>query len=61
MELKRVRDKRAGLLAKSDWSVLPDVVMTDEDRQQWRAYRQALRDITKQPDPFNIVWPTPPA
>jgi len=23
-------------------------------------YRQALRDITTQPDPANIVWPTPP-
>jgi len=25
------------------------------------AYRQALRDITKQKDPNNIIWPTPPA
>jgi len=24
------------------------------------AYRQALRDITEQADPFNILWPLPP-
>ena len=28
--------------------------------QPWLDYRQALRDITKQPDPMNIDWPTPP-
>ena len=27
----------------------------------WAAYQQALADITEQPDPFNIIWPTPPA
>ncbi|MGG4054103.1 phage tail assembly chaperone [Delftia tsuruhatensis] len=27
----------------------------------WLAYRQALRDITDQPDPLAIVWPTAPA
>lgn len=26
-----------------------------------RAYRQALRDITNQADPANVVWPTKPA
>jgi hypothetical protein len=30
-------------------------------KEVWAAYRQALRDVTLQPDPFNIVWPTPPA
>jgi hypothetical protein len=33
-----------------------DVVMTPE----WIAYRQALRDITDQQDPFNIIWPIKP-
>lgn len=56
-----VRQERAARLATSDWAVLPDVPMTVERRQQWEAYRQALRDITTQTDPFNIVWPAPPA
>ena len=35
--------------------------MTPEEVQAWRTYRQQLRDVTSQPDPFNIVWPTPPS
>lgn len=55
-----VRAERNRRLAASDWAVLPDVPMTVERRQQWEAYRQALRDITDQADPATIVWPVPP-
>lgn len=55
-----VRATRNRRLANSDWAVLPDVPMTVGRRQQWETYRQSLRDITEQPDPLNIVWPTPP-
>lgn len=55
-----VRQERNRRLTACDWSVLPDVPMTVERRQQWEAYRQALRDVTEQPDPFSIVWPVPP-
>jgi len=27
------------------------------DKTAWATYRQALRDITTQADPFNITWP----
>jgi len=39
---------------------LDDVPLTDEKKAEWETYRQELRDITDQPDPFNINWPTPP-
>jgi len=55
-----VRGKRILKLRASDWSVLSDVPMTTEKRAEWETYRQALRDITTQSDPFNITWPTPP-
>jgi len=55
-----VRGKRLLKLRASDWSVLPDVPMTAEKKAEWETYRQALRDITNQPDPFDITWPTPP-
>ena len=52
------RDRR---LAASDFIIIVsqerDVPVPDE----WRVYRQALRDITQQPDPLNITWPTSPA
>lgn len=49
-------------LEASDWTQLPDVPMSDTLREEWRVYRQALRDVPNQPGyPDNIVWPTPPA
>ena len=56
-----VRGKRKGRLKSCDWTVLPDVPMATGKKEEWETYRQALRDITDQPDPFNITWPTPPA
>lgn len=44
-------------LAACDWTQLPDAPI---DRQVWADYRQALRDITLQTDPFAIVWPQEP-
>lgn len=52
-----VRNKRNFLLIRSDWTQLPDAPV---DAAAWVTYRQALRDITTQTDPFNIVWPTAP-
>ena len=53
-----VRARRAVLLAESDWTQLPDVPLAT--KEAWAEYRQALRDITSQPDPRNIIWPTAP-
>ena len=58
---KVVRGQRDVKLQSCDWTVLPDVPMSDAKREEWETYRQALRDITDQSDPFNITWPTPPA
>jgi hypothetical protein len=30
------------------------------DRPAWAIYRQALRDIRDQPNPFSITWPLAP-
>jgi hypothetical protein len=51
---KLIREQRNKLLADSDWTQLPD---TSADAAVWATYRQALRDITEQSDPFNITWP----
>lgn len=56
-----VRVERQKLLMATDWTTLPDVPMSQELRDQWTAYRQALRDVTDQPDPLNITWPVPPS
>ena len=53
-----VRAKRDRLLLASDWTQLPDVPLAT--KEAWAVYRQALRDVTIQSDPFNIVWPESP-
>ena len=53
-----VKLKRNELLKLSDWTQMPDVAIAT--KTNWAIYRQALRDITTQADPYNIVWPVPP-
>ena len=52
-----VRSDRNRRLAACDWTQLADAPV---DSLSWAVYRQALRDITTQADPFNLVWPAAP-
>lgn len=52
-----VRTERNHRLMMCDWTQLPDAPV---DATAWAAYRQELRDITTQTDPFNITWPQEP-
>ena len=58
---KGIRNVRNQLLLKTDWVAAraseTGVAVSDD----WRTYRQALRDITTQSDPDNITWPTKPS
>jgi len=53
----RVRYRRNELIKETDIWALPDRTMTQEQVD----YRQSLRDITNQSDPYNITWPTDPS
>lgn len=57
----KVRSDRNKRLADCDWTQLPDAPLSNVETQEWASYRQALRDITGQPDPFNIMWPDEPS
>jgi hypothetical protein len=54
-----IRNLRTELLKECDWRVLADSPIGD-NRTAWIEYRQELRNITSQENPFNIVWPTQP-
>ena len=55
---KGIRNNRNNLISESDWMGCSDVVMSDE----WREYRQELRDITtKEGFPHSVRWPTEPS
>lgn len=56
-----IRERRNALLRDSDWTQLPTGPLSDATKATWEEYRQALRDITDQPDfPWDVIWPTPP-
>lgn len=49
------------MLAASDWTVLPDSPLSESKQQEWKTYRQSLRDISDQEGyPENINWPVEP-
>ena len=56
-----VRTKRNTLLNESDWTQFQDSPITGSTLTEWQTYRQSLRDVTTQSDPYNIVWPTIPS
>ena len=55
-----VRARRNIELLDSDWTQIPDSPLSEEKKLEWSVYRQALRDITLQTDPFAIAWPSKP-
>tara|TARA_B100000925_G_scaffold14420_1_gene10034 strand:+ start:7348 stop:7809 length:462 start_codon:yes stop_codon:yes gene_type:complete len=53
-----IRKTRNNLISESDWMGCSDVIMSDE----WKEYRQALRDIPEQEGfPHSVDWPTQPS
>jgi hypothetical protein len=59
VKISQTKFVRDSLLSQSDWTQLPDVPAATKDK--WKAYRQALRDITAQKTfPESVVWPTSP-
>lgn len=62
LEKQKVIQTRNAMLAESDWTILPDAPFTKAQKDAWKEYRQALRDITKQEGfPENVVFPEKPA
>lgn len=55
-----IRERRNALLAQSDIFVVRAYERGEPVSVETVAYRQALRDVTTQPDPFAIDWPVPP-
>lgn len=60
-----IKKKRDFLLLNSDWTQLSDNLLTDEQKAEWRTYRQSLRDLPQTyasaTQKSDIVWPTKPS
>jgi len=56
----QVKYHRDNTIASTDYLMTSDVFATfsESDKAKIIAYRQGLRDITEQEDPFNLTWPS---
>ena len=55
-----IRARRNIELNESDWTQISDSPLTAEKKEEFRVYRQALRDITEYASPYDVVWPEKP-
>jgi hypothetical protein len=62
LDLSMVRADRNARLASTDWTQLGDASLGDHTAEEWRTYRQALKDIPQNHTRVStVVWPeTPP-
>jgi hypothetical protein len=56
--VSHVRNRRTALLARTDWT--ENAPLSDEKKAEWKAYRQALRDLPDSTNDYDVVWPTEP-
>lgn len=57
----QVRAKRDALLAETDFLMMPDYPLGEEDAAELKAYRQELRDVPTQDGfPTEVTWPDLP-
>ena len=57
--MEDLRRRRNQLLIESDWTQSRDVFLPNDE--EWKTYRQQLRDLPKNTEPMNPVWPTKPS
>ena len=61
LDLNHVRGQRDGQLRGSDWTQLGDASLGDHTAEEWRTYRQALRDLPQTYSRVSeVVWPEDP-
>lgn len=53
-------DEAVRELQQSDWTQLSDVALTTANKAEWVTYRNALRDIARNPTAGDLTWPTKP-
>ena len=58
---ERIRAERNIKLQETDWVVTKASDTGVAVSNDWKTYRQALRDVPTQSDPDNIAWPTEPS
>ncbi|NSM26784.1 hypothetical protein HT094_22040 [Shewanella sp. ZOR0012] len=56
-----VRAKRDKMISETDWTQMSDSPLSVDKIEEFKVYRQALRDLPQSTDnPDEIVWPVKP-
>jgi len=53
--IDELRLNRDVLLSETDWTQMPDAPLTDTEKEQYRKYRKALRDLPSKYDTINSI------
>lgn len=63
VRIENTKSQAGGLLAASDWTQIPDNGLSEEKRNEWKAYRAAVRHIRANAESLydSVQWPEPPA
>ena len=57
-----LRNWRDTLLRESDWTQFTDSPLSESKKNEWKIYRQSLRDLpATESDPENATFPTKPS
>ena len=57
-----LRQMRNVLLRESDWTQFTDSPLSESKKNEWKIYRQTLRDLLNtESDPENATFPTLPS
>ena len=61
LDMNHVRSQRDGLLRGTDWTQISDATLGDHTAEEWRTYRQALRDVPQTYSRVSeVAWPEDP-
>ena len=61
LDMSPIRNYRTARLASSDWTQIGDATLGDHTAEEWRTYRQALKDIPQNYTRVSdVVWPEDP-
>lgn len=55
-----IRSQRNIYLNETDWTQMNDSPLSQTKKEEWKLYRQSLRDITKFDNPDHVIWPEKP-
>ena len=59
--MSALRHMRNGLLRESDWTQFTDSPLSESKKNEWKIYRQELRDLpATESAPENATFPTKP-